>query len=58
MEARPCLLEPIMNVEVTAPSAIAGDVIGDLNGRRGRIVGMEPGGESAWCAPRCRCRRC
>ena len=39
MEARPCLLEPIMNVEVTAPSDHAGDVIGDLNGRRGRIVG-------------------
>ena len=46
MEARPCLLEPIMNVEVTAPSENAGDVIGDLNGRRGRIVGMEPEGES------------
>jgi elongation factor G len=45
MEARPCLLEPIMNVEVTAPSDNAGDVIGDLNGRRGRIVGMEPEGE-------------
>jgi elongation factor G len=45
MEARPCLLEPIMNVEVTAPSENAGDVIGDLNGRRGRIVGMEPEGE-------------
>ena len=34
-----------MNVEVTAPSEHAGDVIGDLNGRRGRIVGMEPEGE-------------
>ena len=45
MEARPCLLEPIMNVEVSAPSDNAGDVIGDLNGRRGRIVGMEPEGE-------------
>jgi elongation factor G len=45
MEARPCLLEPIMNVEVIAPSDHAGDVIGDLNGRRGRIVGMEPDGE-------------
>ena len=45
MEARPCLLEPIMNVEVTAPADHAGDVIGDLNGRRGRIVGMEPDGE-------------
>jgi elongation factor G len=45
MEARPILLEPIMNVEVTAPAENAGDVIGDLNGRRGRILGMEPEGE-------------
>jgi elongation factor G len=45
MEANPILLEPIMNAEVTAPSEQAGDVIGDLNGRRGRIVGMEPEGE-------------
>ncbi|MFQ5897491.1 MAG: elongation factor G [Candidatus Methylomirabilia bacterium] len=45
--ARPMLLEPIMNVEVTAPSEQAGDVIGDLNGRRGRIMGMEPAGETA-----------
>jgi len=45
MEARPCLLEPIMNVEVVAPAENAGDVIGDLNGRRGRILGMEPAGE-------------
>jgi elongation factor G len=45
MEARPCLLEPIMNAEVVAPAENAGDVIGDLNGRRGRIVGMEPEGE-------------
>ena len=46
-EARPCLLEPVMDVEVTAPSAIAGDVIGDLNSRRGKIAGMEPGDESS-----------
>ncbi len=46
MEAKPVLLEPIMNVEVTAPAENAGDVIGDLNGRRGRIVGMEPEGET------------
>ena len=45
MDAHPILLEPVMNVEVTAPSDNAGDVIGDLNGRRGRIVGMEPEGE-------------
>ena len=45
IEAHPILLEPVMNIEVTAPSDHAGDVIGDLNGRRGRIVGMEPEGE-------------
>jgi elongation factor G len=47
VEASPCLLEPIMNVEVTVPSDLAGDVIGDLNGRRGKITGMEPAGETA-----------
>ncbi len=47
MEAHPVLLEPVMNVEVTTPAEHAGDVIGDLNSRRGRIVGMEPAGETA-----------
>ncbi|MBI3629006.1 MAG: elongation factor G [Candidatus Rokubacteria bacterium] len=47
MEASPILLEPIMNVEVTTPAEQAGDVIGDLNSRRGRIIGMEPSGETA-----------
>ncbi|MCK5423542.1 MAG: elongation factor G, partial [Deltaproteobacteria bacterium] len=42
LEARPTLLEPIMNIEVTVPDDCMGDVIGDLNGRRGRIGGMEP----------------
>ena len=45
MDAKPCLLEPVMHVEVNVPSEGAGDVIGDLNGRRGRIVGMEPEGD-------------
>jgi len=45
-EARPCLLEPITNVEVTVPSTLAGDVIGDLNSRRGKIAGMDSGGEA------------
>ena len=35
------LLEPIMRVEVTTPSEYLGDVIGDINSRRGRIEGME-----------------
>jgi elongation factor G len=44
-KARPTLLEPIMNVDVYAPSDYAGDLMGDLNGRRGRIGGMEPRGQ-------------
>jgi elongation factor G len=44
--ARPTLLEPIMNVEVYAPSDFAGDLMGDLNGRRGRISGMDTRGAS------------
>ena len=47
MDAHPILLEPVMNVEVTTPADAAGDIIGDLNSRRGRIVGMEPSGETA-----------
>jgi len=42
--ARPTILEPIMNVEVHAPSDFAGDLMGDLNGRRGRISGMDTRG--------------
>ena len=43
-EARPVLLEPIMLVSVNAPEDTVGDVIGDLNSRRGRPLGMEPVG--------------
>ncbi|HUE88968.1 MAG TPA: elongation factor G [Vicinamibacterales bacterium] len=43
-KAKPTLLEPIMNVDVYAPSDYAGDLMGDLNGRRGRIGGMDPRG--------------
>ncbi len=42
MEANPVLLEPIMNVEITVPESYMGDIIGDMNKRRGRILGMEP----------------
>ena len=42
--ARPTILEPIMHVEVYAPSDFAGDLMGDLNGRRGRIGGMDTRG--------------
>lgn len=43
-QAKPCLLEPIMNVEITVPENFSGDIMGNLNGRRGRIQGMEPKG--------------
>jgi elongation factor G len=43
--ARPTILEPVMNVEVYAPSDFAGDLMGDLNGRRGRIGGMDTRGQ-------------
>ncbi len=41
LEARPVLLEPIQEVEISVPEAFMGDVMGDLNSRRGRILGME-----------------
>ncbi len=41
-KANPVIKEPIMHVEVTTPDGNVGDVVGDLNGRRGRIEGMEP----------------
>jgi elongation factor G len=44
--AKPTMLEPIMNVEVYAPSDFAGDLMGDLNGRRGRIGGMDTRGST------------
>jgi elongation factor G len=43
-QAKPCLLEPIMNVEITVPENYAGDIMGNLNGRRGRVQGMDPKG--------------
>ncbi|MFQ7491494.1 MAG: elongation factor G, partial [Lachnospiraceae bacterium] len=44
MEAGPILLEPIMNLKVTVPDRYTGDVMGDLNKRRGRVLGMNPVG--------------
>jgi len=44
MTCKPILLEPIINVEVTVPDDYMGDIIGDLNKKRGRIMGMEPHG--------------
>jgi elongation factor G len=43
-EAKPAILEPVMNVEIQAPVEYAGDLMGDLNGRRGRIQGMDTKG--------------
>jgi elongation factor G len=43
-KAQPTLLEPIMEVEVTVPDASVGAINGDLNSRRGRLLGMEPKG--------------
>ncbi len=45
-QARPTLLEPIMKVEVECPTEYMGDVMGDLNSRRGRILGMEEKGNA------------
>ncbi len=43
--AKPVLLEPIVNVEVEIPEMYMGDIIGDLNTKRGRVMGMEPAGK-------------
>lgn len=42
LACNPVLLEPIMTVEITVPEAFMGDVMGDMNKKRGRILGMEP----------------
>ena len=41
-EAKPCLLEPVMKLEIIVPDEYMGDVMGDMNKRRGKILGMEP----------------
>lgn len=45
-KAQPVLLEPIMNVEITVPEENVGDIIGDLNSRRGRVLGTTPRGHN------------
>jgi elongation factor G len=45
-KAQPVLLEPMMNVEITVPDENVGDIIGDLNSRRGRVLGTTPRGHS------------
>lgn len=44
-KAQPVIMEPIMNVEVFVPEQFMGDIISDMNGKRGRIQGMEPQGK-------------
>ena len=44
-QAKPVLLEPIMNVEIIAPKEYMGDLMGDLNSRRGKVQGMDPLGD-------------
>ena len=45
-KAKPVILEPIMNMEITVPDESMGDVIGDLNSRRGKVVGMDTKGHN------------
>ena len=45
-QAKPTLLEPIMTVEVTAPSECMGDIVGDLNSKRGRVLGIDAKGRN------------
>lgn len=45
MDATPVLLEPIASLKVTVPDSFTGDVMGDLNKRRGRVLGMNPTGD-------------
>ena len=45
-QAHPILLEPIMNLKVTVPGDLTGDIIGDLNTKRARVVGMNPEGDT------------
>ena len=44
-EAKPVLLEPVMSVTVITPDEFMGDIMGDLNGRRGRVLGMDTQGK-------------
>ena len=45
-KAKPVILEPIMSMEVTVPDECMGDVIGDLNSRRGKVLGMDTNGHT------------
>ena len=47
-QCKPCLLEPVMKVEIEAPDEFAGALMGDLNGRRGRVGGMDTKGKTTF----------
>ena len=57
-KATPALLEPYMDVEVVTPDDYLGDVMGDLNGRRGRVQSMEAAQALRLSALRFRCPKC
>jgi elongation factor G len=46
IEANPILLEPIMSIAITTPDEYMGDIMGDLNSRRGRVIGMDSKGKN------------
>jgi Translation elongation factors (GTPases) len=46
MDCQPILLEPIVNIDIEIPEEYLGDVIGDLNSRRGRVLGMDTNGSN------------
>jgi elongation factor G len=45
-EANPVLLEPIMNISIITPDEFMGDIMGDLNSKRGRVLGMDSKGKN------------
>ena len=42
MDCKPMLLEPIVLMDITVPEEYTGDIIGDMNSKRGRVLGMDP----------------
>ncbi len=52
-QGQPILLEPIMNLTITAPEEFTGDLTGDLNSKRGRVLGIEPEGKNNTIQAQC-----